>query len=106
MTGFEQVDDPALPGARPLLPDYRDLTAADWVRHAAWILVLSGLAVAGWHQARVRPDRLPDPDPDPTNRLFPHQPLAHARVSPTREAGPMSRSTTRRTAAATLWPPP
>ncbi len=80
VTGFEQVDDPLYSWARLLLPDYRDLTVAGWVRHAAWILVLSGLAVAGWHQARVRPDRLPDPDPDPdptpTNRLFPHQPLS------------------------------
>lgn len=49
---FEEVGSPAYRLLRPLLPDYRQPSGAMWVRHLAWIVVLTGLAVLGWRSVR------------------------------------------------------
>lgn len=74
VSGFQDVDNPLYAVLRLLLPDYRELTAADWARHAAWLGALAGLAVTGWRQAR--PTDVPeDPAPD---RPVPSPELARA----------------------------
>jgi hypothetical protein len=59
---------------RPLLPDYRSTSAATWVLHAAWLVAVAALAVAGRRSVagagsgsgfpgRPRPNRLTAPSP-------------------------------------------
>jgi hypothetical protein len=49
---FEEVGSPAYRMVRPLLPDYRHLEVAMWVRHVGWIAVLGLIALAGWRSVR------------------------------------------------------
>jgi hypothetical protein len=76
VSGFELVDDPLYAWARVLLPDYRgDLATGDWLRHAAWILVVAALALVGWRQGAGGPARGRTPDSIPTatpDDLDPH----------------------------------
>ncbi|MGH8895418.1 MAG: hypothetical protein ACRDWY_19240, partial [Actinomycetes bacterium] len=68
VTGFQGVDDPLYSWIRPLLPDYRDMTAGGWIRHGLWLALLTVLAVAGWRQARVATsDRHHGHDPHETS---------------------------------------
>ena len=109
MTGFQQVDDPLYSWARLLLPDYRGASPrATGCCHAAWIAVLAGLAVVGWRQGADRPASRRTPLDDRVHH--PRRPTSEltTRMTPTREAGPMSRRTPRSTTDAppgrSAWP--
>jgi hypothetical protein len=52
VTRFEEVGDPVYRALRPALPDYRDLDAGQWARHAVWLTVLAALVLAGWRAGR------------------------------------------------------
>lgn len=49
---FEDTVAPFHLALRPFLPDYRSDDAVRWLLHAAWIVVVAGLAVLGWRHAR------------------------------------------------------
>ncbi|MGH9245703.1 MAG: hypothetical protein ACRD29_15575 [Acidimicrobiales bacterium] len=51
---FEATRNPIYLAWRLLLPDYRELTAAGWVRHGAWIGGVLVLAVVGWRSAAFK----------------------------------------------------
>lgn len=49
---FERSLAPTFRALHGLLPDYRDPTAATWLRHGGWLVAAGALSVAGWRTAR------------------------------------------------------
>jgi hypothetical protein len=45
VVSFETVSHPLVRAWRLLLPDYRDLSARDWMLHCAWLVVIAGVAL-------------------------------------------------------------
>jgi hypothetical protein len=57
---FVQTANPLYRAWRAVLPDYRHMSADDWVLQAAWLVILAAAAVAA-----LRSTRSPSPSPSP-----------------------------------------
>jgi hypothetical protein len=65
---FEQTANPLYRAWRAVLPDYRHMSADDWVLQAAWLVILAAAAVAA-----LRSTRSPSPSPPASPR--PREPV-------------------------------
>ncbi len=57
---FDASANPLYRVWRWLLPDFRDPSAATWVRHGLWVAVFVALAVAGWRSIGRNTERSPN----------------------------------------------
>jgi hypothetical protein len=67
---FEQTANPLYRAWRAVLPDYRHMSADDWVLQAAWLVILAAAAVAA-----LRSTRSPSPSPSPPASPRPREPV-------------------------------